>query len=296
MKKFIIVIFLCISYKTYAYQDFLYDLSEFEHLKKNIAEFVDAQFNQNQPTIDELQLLSNFFLFAFAYAKKDIQYYALQDNLIKLVLKLKKAPPEKHTKYLNKLIVLTNKLSRITKKLQRKKTCWNHITTYLDQNEQQYVNRLMTAFASERLSILNQIVEANYNNFEGMIDTILNSSKKSAVAINTLSNCFQALLDKQLPFEHNNEYIALKEFDISTMLLGKIENEATTLAENCLAYSRYYTGFLTLSSVLDMIYYQIMREYLQKHATSPEHTTIIVNDQGIISFDQRTKPLPHVVN
>lgn len=294
MKKNIFYICLFTLFSAQAADYFLHDVSEFEVIKKAIEESIETRFQAMEINTQELQLVTNLFLYAFAYAKKDLQLHALQQKLFTKVLTLKNQ--DKYEKCINKILLLTDKLQHMKKKLERKKLCWHHATDYLDQNEQQHANELMSMFASERLSTLNQIMRGSNKDFETIIISAIDAFKKSAQTINILGNCLQAVLDKRLPFDQETNYGELRALDTSNLLLEKIENEAATAVLNCMTYSRFYTEFLTIASVLDMIYYQVLHERLLKYSNSHECNTVMFNEHGIISFEQRTKLLPHVIN
>jgi hypothetical protein len=266
-----------------------------QDLKTSILHNLDDYFKTNE-SLEALQLLCNIFLRAIDYSQLDIKLNKIKQKLVFSILSLKNSTSDnKSERILKRINTLIKKLNKCKEKHTIAHVVWDKATHFLDQPEQKKAADIMKIIALERLMLLEKSLESHGEQFIALISNLKNDFQQSALRINSLGNCFQALNDDALPLSKKTNYKNLEKLELANTFLLSLEKETLLLNKNNAVFAHYYDSMLQFSLMIDNVYYQSMHEYLMKNS-SEKYQMIMFNLHGLIPEDQRTELLPHVVH
>lgn len=266
-------------------------------IKLTITQTIESVFSKEPLSPGELQLLCNLFLCAKNYAQYDIKLNRITLKLTESILILKKVHNHCDNKnHFKKVIQLTKKLSNCQKKYTCALETWHSATSYLDQSEQQKAADFIRHITTQRFALLDTNLESNNKSFTSLVSNLHNALQQSATNINVYGNCFQALNDTALPLNQQAEHKNLEKLELANTLISDLEEELLSLIKSCKEFNDYYDSTLTISILIDTIYYQTLYEFMINNTYEENHRTVMFNSHGLIPENQRTEPLPHVVD
>lgn len=260
---------------------------------QELDEFVNQSLNSMEEkslTPETIQILCNIFFSAFEYSRMDIEYAFLKRNFLSELNKVRSGIFNDSTQPEEIIRNLKDYEKARSRALKR----WEHISTFINENEN--MTNVLNTLATDRLVFLNRLVKNNYQEFSNIITTLLKNTRESTEKINIINNYLQAASEKALPINYEETYAHLQELDILNAIAQNMHNEMDTIRTSLNSIEQYNDTFLTLCALLDMFYFNKLREILVQKSGETCYQTILFNENGLIPEEERVNLLPHVIN